>query len=276
MEPLTASQPAVSLVMPVYNGLPFVVETVSSLLSQAYSNFSVFIVDNGSTDGTADWLKSVNDPRVEVVYRRNTQPAAANWSQATELATGVFTKLVCADDLLEPNSLAAQVSAMLSEPAVVMAASRRNVINTDGRILKRNYGLAGLNGVVTGTHAVRACLRAGTNLLGEPVSVLFKTSSLKAAMPWGGSSGYLTDLATYSRVILGEKVLCLPETVGSFRVSRVSWTSRIQHQQEKDFRQWREEVLSKNRIPWTRQDAWLSSLNLRVRTHARHWYLRRA
>jgi len=262
--------------MPVYNGLPFVVETVTSLLSQDYPNFSIFIVDNGSTDGTADWLKSVSDPRVEVTYRRNTQSAASNWSQATEQATGVFTKLVCADDLLEPNSLAAQVSAMLDEPGVVMAASRRNVINTDGRILKRNYGLTGLDGVVTGTHVIRTCLRAGTNLLGEPLCVLFKTSALKAAMPWGGSSGYLTDLATYSRVILGEKVLCLPGTIGSFRVSRGSWTARIQQQQEKDFRQWREEVLSENQIPWTRQDAWLSSFNLRLRTRARHWYLRRA
>jgi len=276
MEPMMSIQPRVSVVMPVYNGMPFIAETVTSVLSQDYSNFSVDIVDNGSTDGTTEWLKGLSDPRVSVVYRRITQPAAANWSQATELATGAFTKLVCADDVLEPNSLTIQVAAMLNTPEVVMAASRRNIINGSGRILKRDYGLNGLNGVIEGSQAIRTCLRAGTNLLGEPLSVLFKTSALKAAMPWGGSSDYLTDLATYSRVILGEGIVCLTDTLGSFRISRGSWTSRIQRDQENDFRQWRKEVTSGNLVPWTRRDALISSLNLRLRTHARHWYLRRA
>lgn len=273
---MPASGPLVSVVLPVFNGWPFIAETVDSILLQEYSNLHLHILDNGSTDGTTDWLRSVRDARVSIVFRNSTQAPADNWSQATELARGEFTKLVCADDVLLGDALTKQVSAMLQEPSVVVAASQRHVIDSTGRILKRNHGLGRLRGVVTGSDAIRACLRAGTNLLGEPLSVLFRTSSLMSAMPWGGSSGYLTDLATYSRVIQDQSLICLPGAVGSFRVSSGSWSARIQQEQKKDFMHWRSEVTSSGLVPWTRKDAWISTANLEVRTRARHWYLRRA
>ena len=276
MRPVTVSEPLVSVVLPVFNGLPYVVETVDSILSQDYSNLHLHIVDNGSTDGTSDWLRSVGDARVSTVFRDSTQSPSDNWSQATELATGEFTKLVCADDLLAKDALTRQVSALLQEPSVVMAASQRNVIDSTGQVLKRNYGLGGLRGVVAGVDAIRACMRAGTNLLGEPLSVLFRTQPLMAAMPWGGSSGYLTDLATYARVIHNERLICLPGAVGSFRVSGGSWSTRIQQEHQNDFLHWRDEVISGGWVPWTRRDAWMSSLSLRLRTRVRHWYLQRA
>ena len=276
MCPAMASGPLVSVVVPVFNGLPYVVGTVDSILSQDYSNLELHIVDNGSTDGTSDWLRSLDEARVSIVFRASTQSPEENWSQVTKLARGEFTKLVCADDLLAKDALTRQVSALLKEPSVVMAASQRDVIDSTGRVLKRNHGLGGLRGLVTGTDALRACLRAGTNLLGEPFSALFRTPALMAAMPWGGSSGYLTDLATYSRVIRNERLICLPGAIGSFRVSRGSWSVRIQQEQQSDFIQWREEVVSGGWIPWTRKDAWISSLSLGMRTRARHWYLRRA
>ena len=276
MRAVSLSEPLVSIVMPVYNGWPYVTEAVDSVLSQKYSNFELCIVDNGSTDETSSWLETVNDARVSIVSRQVTQAPADNWTQATRLARGSLVKLVCADDLLEPSAVEEQVAAMSQEPAAVMVASQRNVIDSQGRVLKRNYGLGGLRGVVAGVDAIRACLRAGTNLLGEPMSVMFKTSMLLDSMPWGGSSGYLTDLATYARVIRSAKVLCLPGAVGSFRVSTGSWTARIQQDQTDDFRQWRGEVIRDGLVPWTRRDSLVSSVNLMARTRARHWYLRKA
>ena len=273
---VSLSEPLVSIVMPVYNGWPYVREAVDSVLSQQYSNFELCIVDNGSTDETSSWLETVSDARALIVSRQVTQAPADNWTQATQLARGSLVKLLCADDLLEPSAVGEQVAAMLQKPGVVMAASQRNIINSHGQVLKRNYGLGGLRGVVAGVDAIRACLRAGTNLLGEPMSVMFKTSALLGAMPWGGSSGYLTDLATYARVIQNATLLCLPGTVGSFRVSGGSWTTRVQQDQQGNFRRWRAEIVGAGLVPWTRRDSLVSSLNLAARTRARHWYLRKA
>lgn len=57
--------------LPVYNAMPFLPETMESLLSQSYSNFNVLVIDDGSTDQSYDYLKSVKDSRVHVLRQEN-------------------------------------------------------------------------------------------------------------------------------------------------------------------------------------------------------------
>ena len=60
--------PVISVVMPVYNGERFVGEAVESILAQTYGDFELLIVDDGSTDRTAEILSAFaeRDPRVIV------------------------------------------------------------------------------------------------------------------------------------------------------------------------------------------------------------------
>lgn len=57
--------------LPVYNAMPFLPETVESLLGQRERAFDLLIVDDGSTDGSADYLRALRDPRVRVITQRN-------------------------------------------------------------------------------------------------------------------------------------------------------------------------------------------------------------
>ena len=56
----------VSIMMPVYNGLPLIKASVESILKQTYTNWECIIVDDGSTDGTSAYLDSLSDSRFVV------------------------------------------------------------------------------------------------------------------------------------------------------------------------------------------------------------------
>ena len=75
--------PPLSVVLPVYNGMPYVEESVASILAQTYGRFEFVIGDNGSTDGTAEALRkaAAADPRIRLLRRHDPLglAAAAHW-----------------------------------------------------------------------------------------------------------------------------------------------------------------------------------------------------
>lgn len=261
--------PLVSVVIPVYNGMPYLPIAVRAVLAQDYPNLEVVVVENASTDGGAEWLRNVEDPRLRVVYRSATQPAGDNWTQAVAESRGEFVKLVCADDLIEPTTISRQVEALQAEPSAVLASARRRVVDGAGRVLRSQHGLDHLHGAVTAEQALRDCCLAGTNTLGEPAAVLFRGDALRDAMPWDGRWPYMIDVATYARVLRAGGAVCEPEVLATFRVSGTSWSSSLIGQQRSQFRAWREEVLAQGRVRLTRPERLRAELALTARTVGR-------
>ena len=58
--------PRISVLMPVYNGMPYIPDAVESVLAQDEQDWELVISDNGSTDSTRDYLRSLQDPRIRV------------------------------------------------------------------------------------------------------------------------------------------------------------------------------------------------------------------
>jgi len=61
----------ITVLMPVYNGMPYLPEAVESVLQQAHRNLTLLIVDDGSQDGSLRYLESVKDPRVAVISQEH-------------------------------------------------------------------------------------------------------------------------------------------------------------------------------------------------------------
>lgn len=100
--------PLVSVLIPCYNAAPYVGAAVSSALNQTWQNLEVIVVDDGSTDGSADVLATIEDPRLTVIRQDNRgQCAAAN--RAYRSSRGELVKFFDADDLLSLNHIALQV-----------------------------------------------------------------------------------------------------------------------------------------------------------------------
>jgi glycosyltransferase involved in cell wall biosynthesis len=214
--------PLVSVVVPVYNCVAFIDAAMQSILAQTFRDFELVVSDNASTDGTWEALQRFTvDPRVRLTRHPSNVGAVMNFKNVTDLATGEFVKLVCADDVLYPNSLEVQVKELTAHPSALLAVSSKDIIDAKGRTVWRNRGLAGLRGEIAGPDAIRHSVLAGTNIYGEPPSALFRRSALLDAGGWDVRFPYLADLATYSAVLLhgNGSLVAVPQPLWAFRIS---------------------------------------------------------
>jgi len=108
MMPMTGS---VSICIPCYNAALYVGAALESALAQTWSDTEIIVVDDGSTDNSAEVLARYADRGVKVIHQPNRgQCAAAN--SALAAARGDYIKFFDADDLLSPNAIADQVAAL--------------------------------------------------------------------------------------------------------------------------------------------------------------------
>ena len=220
--------PLVSVVVPVFNGLPHLTDRVESILAHTQSFLDVVFVDGGSSDESLPFLQSIADPRVRVLTNPKGTSAAANWDAASQSAHGAFIKLVCQDDVLHPDAIAKPVDDLEANPTAVMAVAQRDIIDARGSVVYRQRGCAGLRpGLVDGEGAIKVAYLRGTNVFGEPVSVLFRRDALLRALSWDDSNPFLLDLTLYAKVARTGEVVVRKESIGAFRVSTQSWSTRL-------------------------------------------------
>ncbi len=236
----------VSVVVPVFNGMPHLKDLTESILSQSHTDLDIVFSEGGSTDSSPEYLASITDPRVRVIRQEGTG-AAGNWTNATQAAKAEIIKLVCQDDLLNPDAIAKQLEDLTKHPKAVMAIAQRDIIDAKGQVLYPSRGCAGLKpGAIDGPEVIKTCYLQGTNVLGEPVSVLFRAEPLRASLPWVDSNPLVLDLDMYAKVAEHGQIVVRKESVGAFRVSTSSWSTRLVKQQVEQYRRWQQEYATKN------------------------------
>ncbi|HMN13698.1 MAG TPA: glycosyltransferase family 2 protein [Bellilinea sp.] len=106
--------PRITVLMPVYNGMPYIPEAVDSVLSQSETDWELIISDNGSTDGTRDYLRTLTDPRIRVHYQDTNLGIFGNLNFLLEQSRTDIAKILCADDVLLPGALT-RIAAFMEE-----------------------------------------------------------------------------------------------------------------------------------------------------------------
>lgn len=107
------SNPLVSVIIPVHNGEDYLGEAIESALAQTYGPIEIIVVDDGSTDGSADVARSHKE--VQYIYQPNRGAAAAR-NTALEASRGEFVAFLDADDLWLPDKLKVQVGHLFANP----------------------------------------------------------------------------------------------------------------------------------------------------------------
>jgi len=100
-------KPTVSVVMPTFNGAKYIEQAIDSALTQTYPSLEIIVVDDGSTDATAEIVKSYGD-KVTYILQQN-QGTAAAYNTGITAASGDFVAFLEQDDLWEPEKNAHQV-----------------------------------------------------------------------------------------------------------------------------------------------------------------------
>src|ERR1035438_6976532 len=115
--------PRVTVLMPVHNGAPYLREAMASILSQTFADFEFLIVDDGSSDPSAEIIRSFRDPRIRLVSNGANLGLVETLNRGMLLARGCYLARMDCDDISHPERLALQVSYMDMHDDVAVCGS---------------------------------------------------------------------------------------------------------------------------------------------------------
>jgi glycosyltransferase involved in cell wall biosynthesis len=122
----TVTDALVSVIIPVFNGATDLPRSINSILAQTFTDLELIVVDDGSTDATAEVLKACSDPRLRVV-RQDNQGVARAANSGIALARGRFIARLDHDDLAKPTRIERQVAFMRSHPDCALVGTRAEI-----------------------------------------------------------------------------------------------------------------------------------------------------
>ena len=168
--------PRVSVCIPTYRGRATIGPAIESVLAQSLTDFELIVIDDSSPDDTRAIVEGFADPRPIYVRNEHNLGPQGNWNRCLELARGKYFKLLPHDDRLHPHCLERQVAVLDTDrdERIALVFSARDVLGPEGRVITRRGYPGGREGPIAGGMVIRACVRRGTNLLGEPGAVLFR------------------------------------------------------------------------------------------------------
>jgi glycosyltransferase involved in cell wall biosynthesis len=130
---------SVSIVMAVYNGQRFLREQVESVLGELLAGDELIVVDDGSTDGSLDFLKGIDSPALRVCANPSNLGVIGSFERGLALAAHEFIFLCDQDDVWLPGKRAAFVAAFEQDPMVSVVISDAQVIDAQGRVIAPSF-----------------------------------------------------------------------------------------------------------------------------------------
>ena len=123
----------IGVVTPAYNVAPYIGDTIASLIAQSHADWALFVVDDGSTDATADVVAGFVDPRIRLLRQANAGVSAARNRGIAALDDGVDAVLFLdGDDRLAPDALERLAAALHGTPGAVAAYGAYAYVTEDG------------------------------------------------------------------------------------------------------------------------------------------------
>jgi len=98
------NHPFFSIIIPTYNRAYILKNTIDSVLGQTFSDFELIVVDDGSTDNTADFIATYSDKRLRYIYQNNAERSAAR-NNGIRNSLGKYICFLDSDDWYESNHL---------------------------------------------------------------------------------------------------------------------------------------------------------------------------
>ncbi|HJW28009.1 MAG TPA: glycosyltransferase family 2 protein, partial [Saprospiraceae bacterium] len=144
--------PAISIVIPTYNGAEYLCECLDSVLDQSYTDFEIIIVDDTSKDATLKIAREYahRDKRITIHENSINLGLVGNWNRCVEIARADWIKFVFQDDYLYPDCLRALYEA--ARPEVGVAGCVRKIlfdgvsdkVRAEYELLQRDHSIENL------------------------------------------------------------------------------------------------------------------------------------
>ncbi len=132
---MTSSEnnPLVTIIIPTYNYERYLPRAIESCINQSYGNLEIIIVDDGSTDSTAQIVKKITDRRILYHYQVNQGVSVAR-NRGLQLAKGNFIGFLDADEYLTDDSVETRLNIMLDDRDIDFVTSTASSMDETGKI----------------------------------------------------------------------------------------------------------------------------------------------
>ena len=205
--------PSVSVVVPVLNGMPYLKDSLGSILSQTFTDFELVVLDNGSRDDSLAFARSLSavDQRVKVYSEPEPLGMVGSSNAVIQKASADLVARMDADDVSSPFRLERQVDLFRSRPDVVLVGILGDGIDGSGKHVKPRdrSRLLDVSGLAPCDHG----------------SIMFRRDVFERAGGYKAGTEGFEDQDLYRRMSQHGKLLVLTERLFSYRFHLSNWTT---------------------------------------------------
>lgn len=219
----TSVDPAISVVMAVWNCQHYVEQSVRSILDQSFTNFEFIIIDDGSTDGSYDILAKLAeaDHRIRLISREN-RGLTFSLNEGLKLSRASLVARMDCDDIATRNRFALQVAEFARRPDLILLGGQALLIdvhNTPVRTLR----------LPIGSEQTQKALLESCPFV-HP-SVMFRREPAQKKLGYREKFRHAEDYDFWLRLSLQGEIDNLPETILKYRHHGTSITDRFSEAQ---------------------------------------------
>ena len=214
------SDTLVSVLMPVFNGAPYLRESVESLLNQDHQNFELIMIDDGSIDETWDIIQGLarRDHRIRPFRNGSNRGLTRCLNDGLQLCTGEYIARLDADDIATPNRLSTQINHLKSHPNIGLVGSFLKTIEERPRLVTyptKHFDIVGM--------------LAFANSIAHP-SIMFRRSLITVHGVSYPDIKYAQDYGFYIRCASVTELSNLPVALTYYRIhsSQISSQKKIE------------------------------------------------
>lgn len=199
------ANPPISVVMPVHNALPFLDESINSILEQTLSDFEFVIFDDASTDGSTQLLRewSRRDKRIRLYESKQRLGVSGSSNAVVSKARAPIVARMDADDIAHPDRLRLQWNIIESRPDVAVVGTLCNGIDASGREVRPRdrWRLVRRSGYIPFPHG----------------SAMFRREVFDHVGGYDEDADGGEDQDLFSKMVARGRVLTLPDVLYSYR-----------------------------------------------------------
>lgn len=210
----TSTFPLVSIVIPSYNGMPYLGEAIDSILDQDYPNIELIVLNDGSTDGTVEFLKKYQGQFYIESHANMGQAATLN--KGWRMSKGEIIAYLSADDLLTKDAVSTTVKTFVADPNIILTYPDNIIIDSKSQYI-RTYKAP--------PYDYYELIAHGKCKIG--VGAFFLKSAFNQIGGWDSSYRLMPDYAYQLCLAKIGNFKYIPEVLGYSRVHPSSFSSNL-------------------------------------------------
>ena len=202
--------PILTVIIPTYNHAEFLREAVCSVLAQSFTHFKLLILDDCSSDSTADVVRDIKDTRVSYIRHQGNIGLVTNWTFGINVASGKYVAILSDDDKYRSDFLLKRVSAFRDHNGLVAATGAFECCDSTGAFVRFSRLPSETERVYRGRDLIAFTL----GITGEWFNgaTLYNLDVVRSVWPYVMMAGTALDFSLHIRLSLipGASVYFLP------------------------------------------------------------------